>query len=140
MNGGIFFDPEIARPLLAGWIVGAVVGLADTAVLVIAISRSRHWPQQLSGLRVSLPVFAIAAVNGMLIGWTLVGLLLGVLWIVAPGPRYLLGVGIVGAGIAGLYAFVRGLHHRGEAGVVIGSLALATTAFGVLLPLLATWQ
>ena len=45
----VLFDPEIARPLLAGWIMGAVVGLADTALLVIAIARSRRWPEVSTG-------------------------------------------------------------------------------------------
>ena len=133
-------DPEVARPLLAGWITGAAVGLADAALLVIAVARSAGWPQQLSGLRVSLLAFTIAAVNGMLIGWTLVGLLLGALWIVVPMPRFAIGVCVVGLGIVGLYAFVRGLGHAGEARVVAALALIPTVAFAAMLPVLAVWE
>ena len=140
MSPMVLFDPEIARPLLAGWIMGAVVGLADTALLVIAIARSRRWPQQLSGLHVSLPIFAIAAANGMMICWTLIGLVLGALWIVVPMPKFAIGVGGAILGILGVYAYIRGLGHRGEAQVVVGSGALAAVAFGGVLPLLASMR
>ncbi len=140
MNPIVLFDPEIARPLLAGWIMGAVVGLADTALLVIAIARSPRWPQQLSGLRVSLPIFAIAAANGMLITWTLIGLVLGAISIVVPMPKFSFAVGGAILGICGLYAYIRGLGHRGEAQVVVGSGVMAALAFAVALPLLAGWR
>ena len=136
----LLVDPEVARPLLAGWISGAALGLAETALVVIAIARSPGWPRQLSGLRVSLPVFTIVAVNGMLIGWTLIGLLLGALWIVVPMPRFAIGVGAGFLGLVGLYAFVRGLRYRGEAAVVIATGLLATVAFAGALPVLAAWE
>ena len=134
------FNPDIARPLLAGWITGAAVGLIDTAIVVIAVSRSPRWPAQLANFRVSIPAFTIAAVNGMLIGWTLIGLLMGALWIVVPMPRFAILVCAIGCVLAGLYAFVRGLDARGEAAVVIGSAVLSTVAFAVALPLLAAWE
>ena len=140
MNALGLFDPEVARPLLAGWITGAIVGLADAALLVIAVTRAPGWPQQLAGFRVSLPAVAIVAVNGMLIGWTLVGLLLGALWIVVPMPRFAIGVCAVSLGIVGLYAFVRGFEHRGEARLVAGGALIATVAFAGLLPALAAWE
>lgn len=140
MNGVAAFDPELVRPLLAGWISGAMLGLADTALLVIAISRSPGWPHQLSGLRVSLPVFSIVAINAMLIGWTLVGLLAGVLWITLPGAKFAALVGLVTVGGMCLYAFVRGLKHRGEAVVVVGTGLMAMLAFLGVLPVLASWR
>lgn len=140
MNALALFNPDVARPLLAGWITGAVVGLADTALIVIAVARSPRWPEQLSGLHVSLPAFAIAAVNGMLIGWTLIGLLLGALSIIVPMPKFAFGVCGVTIGIVCLYAYVRGLEHRGEVVVVMGSGLIATVAFAVMLPVLAAWQ
>jgi len=135
----VLFDPAIARPLLAGWISGAVLGLADTALLVLVIARSPTWPHQLSGLRVSLPVFSIAAINAMLISWTLIGLLLGALWITVSGTKYAIIVALVTVGLVCLYAFVRGLAHRGEAVVVIGTGLLASVAFLGVLPALAGW-
>lgn len=134
------FNPDIARPLLAGWITGAAVGLLDTAIIVIAVSRSSRWPEQLANFRVSIPAFTIATVNGMLIGWTLIGLLMGALWIALPAPRFSIAVCAVGCLLAGLYAFVRGLDARGEAAVVIGSAMLSTVAFAVVLPVLAAWE
>lgn len=140
MNWLVLFDPAIAGPLLAGWIVGAAIGLADTAILVVAVARAPRWPAQFSQFRVSTPAFAIAAANGMVMGWTLVGLLFGAAWIAVPMPGFAIAVG--GAfGLAGLcYAYVRGLAHRGEAQVVLGSLLLALTGFAGVLPLLAGWR
>ncbi len=134
------FDPDVLRPLLAGWIIGAALGLLETALVVIAVARSPGWPEQLSSFRVSIPVFTIAIVNAMLIGWTLVGLVMGALWIVVPMPRFAIGVCVIGLGITGLYAFIRGLERRGEATLFIGSGVLATVAFAGVLPLMATWQ
>jgi len=140
MSGLGLFDPEIARPLLAGWITGAAVGLVDTALLVIAVARSPRWPEQFSQFRVSLPAFTIAAANGMLLGWTLIGLLLGAIWIVVPMPKFAIGVAVAMLGIGALYTYVRGLGHRGEAQVVLGSGLLAAVAFAGALPLLAAWR
>jgi len=132
-----FIDPEIARPLLAGWITGAAIGLADTAIVVIAVARSSSWPAQFSHFRVSIPAFGIAAVNGLLIGWTLIGLLMGALWIRIPQPRFSILVVAVGLAIIGLYAFIRGFDQRGEAAVLLATALLATLAFAVMLPALA---
>ncbi|MFA7248438.1 MAG: hypothetical protein WC273_02285 [Dehalococcoidia bacterium] len=140
MNLAPLLNPEIARHLLAGWVTGALVGLIDTALLVIAVGRSPRWPQQLSALRVSLPALTIAAVNGMLIGWTLIGLLLGAVSISVPMPRFSILVCLVALGAAGLYAFVRGLGNRGEMLVVMGCGLVATVAFAGMLPALAAWE
>ncbi len=134
------FRPEIARPLLAGWIAGAIVGLVDTAIVVIAVARSPRWPEQLAYFRVSLPALTIAAANGMLLGWTLIGLLLGAVSMLVPMPRFAIAVCAVTFAVAGLYAYVRGLDDRGEAAVVLSSLALATLAFAGVLPALAAWD
>lgn len=130
------FDPAILRPLLAGWITGAAVGLASTAIVVIAVVRSRRWPRQFARLRISIVAFAIAAANGMVIGWTLIGLLAGAAWIASPA-RFPLLAGAVGLAFAALYAYVRGLEDRGEAAVVLGCTLVATLAFALALPLLA---
>ena len=94
------FDPDIVRPLLAGWILGAAIGLIETALVVIAVARSPRWPEQLSYFRVSIPAFTIAAANGMLIGWTLVGLLFGAISIVVPMPNFSAAVFVVFGGVA----------------------------------------
>lgn len=132
------FDPDIVRPLLAGWILGAALGLIETALVVIAVARSPRWPEQLSYVRVSLPAFMIAAANGMLIGWTLIGLLFGAISIVAPMPNFSVAVIIVFGGVALLYSYVRGLGRRGEATLFIGSTLMAIVAFAVLLPFLSS--
>lgn len=131
------FDSTILRPLLAGWIMGAMVGLAGTAILVVAVARSKRWPQQFTRLRVSVPVFAIVAINAMVISWTLIGLVLGALWIATPMPQFAVGVVVAILGPIGGYLYLRGRDHRGEAQVVIGTGGIAALAFAVGLPLLA---
>lgn len=140
MNGMGLFDPGIAQPLLAGWIIGAVVGLIDTAVVVIAVARAPRWPDQLSQFRVSLPALTIAAANGMVIGWTLIGLLIGAVSIVVPMPRFAIGVAAVTLGVLAMYVYVRGLAHRGEAQIIVGTGLIAGLGFAVVLPLLAAWR
>ena len=129
--------PAVARPLLAGWIAGAIVGLADTALLLVVLSRDPAWVRRLPGLRVSLPIFGVVAVNALLIGWTLVGIVLGALYLGAPMPAFSLAAAGAWFALAGLYTFVRGGRHRGEAVVVWGTATLAAGAFALLLPLLA---
>lgn len=140
MNWLVLFDPAIAGPLLAGWIIGAAIGLLDTAILVIAVARSARWPAQFSQFRVSMPAFAIAAANGMVIGWTLLGLVFGALWITVPMPGFAVGVAAAFGLLGVFYAYVRGLGRRGEAQVVLGSLLLAVVGFAGVLPLLAGWR
>lgn len=134
-------DPEVARPLLAGWIAGAIVGLADTALLLLVLSRDTAWPTRLHRLPVSLPILGVVAVNAMLIGWTLVGIVLGAIYLGAPMPAFSLAVGGGWLALAALYAFVRGGvpggAPRGELALVWGTVALAAAAFALLLPLLA---
>ncbi len=134
-------DPEVARPLLAGWIAGAIVGLADTALLLLVLAHDATWPARLPGLRLSLPIFGVVAVNALLIGWTLVGIVLGAIYLGAPMPAFSLAVGGGWLALAALHAFVRGGlrggARRGEVTVVWGTAALAVAAFALLLPLLA---
>lgn len=130
-------DPDVARPLLAGWVAGAGVGLAHTALLLLALSRDPAWPKRLPGLRVSLPILGVVAANALVIGWTLVGLVLGAILIGAPMPAFSFAVGGGCLALAALYTFVRGRPPRGEAVVVWATAALAAVAFAVLLPLLA---
>lgn len=140
MNPLVLFDPAVARPLLAGWISGAMVGLVHAALVVIAVARSPRWPDLLSNLRVSLPAFAIVAINAMLIGWTLVGLVLGAIWIVVPMPRFSIAIVLVAGGALGLYAFVRGTGRRGETMLVVACGAVAAVVFAGVLPALAGWR
>ena len=130
-------DPAVARALLAGWIAGAIVGLADTALLLVVLSRHPAWAQRLPGLRISLPIFGVVAVNAMLIGWTLVGIVLGALYLGAPTPAFSIAAGGGWFVLAGLYTFVRGHEGRDEAAVIWGTAALAAVAFALLLPPLA---
>ena len=133
---------EVARTLLAGWLAGAVVGLGDTALLLVILARHPGWAARLPALRVRLPILGVLAANGMVIGWTLVGLLLGALALRLPMPAFALVVAGLWLAAGGAYTVVRGLPpregpRRDEAALVWGTIILATLVFAILLPWLA---
>ena len=77
------------RALLAGWVTGAAVSFISTAVLLVALVRARaRGVQWLTGWeRVRPALVGIVFVNGMLVLWTLLGLLLGALYLWARAHR-----------------------------------------------------
>ena len=125
---------DIARTLLAGWLAGALVGLGDTALLLVILARHPGWAARLPALRVRLPILGVLAANALVIGWTLVGLLLAALALRLPMPAYAFAVAGLWAAVGLLHAFLRGGAVRDEAQFVWGTAILATAAFAVLLP------
>ena len=137
-------DPDVARPLLAGFISGVALAFALTALLLWALVRSplgRHWVS-----RVSLPLgpVGIVVTNALLLACTLCGLLLGALYLAvddawpggAPGTSNVAFSAIVGGAVLALPLaawFVRRRTSRLE----WLSTACALGAFAWLLPLLA---
>lgn len=140
MNG-IGWNNELLQALVAGWVSGAVAGLAATAAVLIflarrpAVARRLPWQQR-------LPILGIIFANAFLFGLTIIGLVLGALFHRAGGPEAPVRFGIgVGAGvlvIATLYAVVRGRLRSGEAPGVLACLAVCGLCFGVLLPFLGS--
>ncbi|MQC18654.1 MAG: hypothetical protein DWG80_06245 [Chloroflexi bacterium] len=131
-------DADLAGALLAGWIAGAVAGLTSTAAVLIVAARSPSFAARLPARR--LPLLGIVLANGLTIGLTLVGLLLGGLFYRLGGEgaggalRFGAAVLVVAVGFFGLYVFVRsGLRGR-EAPIVVVALGVAGVCFGVLLP------
>lgn len=135
-------DAELAGSLLAGWIAGAVAGLTATGLLLVVAARSPSLAARLPSRR--LPLLGMVLANGLTIGLTLVGLLLGGLFYRLGGDgtggaaRFGAVVLVVSGGFLGLYVFVRsGLRGR-EAPIVVVSVAVAGVCFGVVLPWLAS--
>lgn len=131
---------ETAQALLAGWLSGAAAGLAITAVVLIVLARHPEAAARLPG-QGRLRFVAIVVANALVLGLTLVGLVLGALYLRTSGDAGGAWFSLVVAGgcvaAAALYVFVRGQIRGGEAPVVLGSIVIAAAAFGVMLPLLA---
>jgi hypothetical protein len=128
---------DAAGVLLAGWLAGAVVGLADSGLLLVLLSRHPGWAARLPAFRVRLSIIGIVVANGMVIGWTLIGLLMGLLALKVAMPAFvLLAVGLCLAA-GGLHVFFRGLRRGDEAAAVWGTVLAAIAGFAGLLPWLA---
>lgn len=71
------------RALIAGWVTGAGVSFITTGVMLVALIQARaRGVQWLTGWeRVRPAVVGIVFVNGMLILWTMLGLVLGALYL-----------------------------------------------------------
>ena len=130
-------DPEAARALLAGFIAGAAAALATTAIVLVSLSRSAQWQARASQVeRVPLPLLGVVFANGLLLAWTLLGLVLGAAYLgVDDRHPALFSLVVLGAVAAVLLAtaFVRG---RLTAPMWTTAFA-AALAFGLLLPVLA---
>ena len=129
--------PELARAVVAGWLIGVMVGLICLGILMIGLAREPNWAARIPKLRVSLPIFGIVAANVMMIGWTLVGVLLGFAYWARPGIAFSVGVIAVGVLGGGLYWVMRSGARGSEPLIVWSSLVVITLAFGVGMPLLA---
>ena len=138
-------ETETAQALLAGFLSGAATAFATVAVGLAAIARSEGWRRYAArGRRVPLPLLGIVLVNGAMLGWTALGLLLGAAYLRAEASHPASGLAsanwlftvLVAAGAALVFLlawFIRGRVPR-PLGVM---LLLATAAFGWLLPGLA---
>lgn len=136
-------EADGARALLAGFIAGAAAAFATTAIGLVTMSRSSRWQARLAGAP-RLPLLGVALANGLFFAWSLLGLVLGALFIAvedrhpAGGPATgnwlfsLLVLGLTLAAMLGAWFVLRRLTPA------LASTALvAALAFGVLLPSLA---
>ena len=138
-------DEDAARALLAGFVSGAAVAFVSWALLLVALARNRAALAVAGGdRRVPLPLLGIVVANGAFLAWTLLGLVLGGVFIGIEdrhpegGPltgNWLFSVIVLActAGALGAAAFVM----RGLPRFALGVGAAAALAFGVLLPTLA---
>jgi len=137
-------DPEVGAALLAGWISGAAVAFAAAALVLVWLSRNEGWRARFGRTNVRLPLVVIVVVNGMMLGWTMVGLVLGAFYLAAEGSISAGGLGttnllfsslVTGAVVLVLAA---GAYIRGRLTWPMWSTALvAALSLGWLLPNLA---
>ncbi|HJM89907.1 MAG TPA: hypothetical protein QF624_09860 [Dehalococcoidia bacterium] len=134
-------DGETMQALVAGLIAGAACSFATTTILLIALSRDPRWLGRAPNLHVPLPLLGVVIVNGMMLGWTALGLVLGALYLGTAdgdadgGSDLLFGVVVSGAIVVVLGA---GSYIRGRVTWPMLATALsAMLSFAVVLPLLA---
>jgi hypothetical protein len=128
-------DPELLGPIVAGWIAGAAAGLFLMPLLLIWAARPGRFVH-LQG-RTRLPALVILFLNGLMITFTLIGLVLGGIYTQTGGlPFSLVVLGVIGAA-ASLYLFVRGTWRAPEAPLVLAGVVITALAFAGLLPWLA---
>ncbi len=135
MTGGESETVDALRAILAGWITGAAIGIVNLGVTMILLAREPDPMSRFPMLKVSLPVFGIVVANVLMIGWTLVGVLLGFVYtLVTPGAFV---VGVIALGVfAGVAHFVLRGPTAAEAKLVWPSLAIATVLFASVVPFL----
>jgi hypothetical protein len=137
-------DGETMRALFSGLVAGAIVAFATTTIALIAIARDPRWVLMASTVRVPLPLAGVVVVNGMMLGWTMVGLVLGAFYLAAEGSISAGGLGttnllfsslVTGAVVLVLAA---GAYIRGRLTWPMWSTAfVAALSLGWLLPNLA---
>lgn len=126
-------EHEAARALVAGWIAGAAAGLAITGVAMAVVIRGPAWWGRARVGHLSPPIIGIIVVNVMVFAWTLLGLLLGALYLAAGPSMFRVGLA---AAVGG--ALVIAWVVRGRLTWPMGATAaVALLAFAGLLPLLA---
>lgn len=123
------------RAILAGWITGAGIGVLNLGVLMVLLAREPEPMRRFPGLRVSLPVFGVIVANVALLGWTLVGVLVGLLYALLSPGAFVASVVATGGLVALVYGIFRGVAAS-EAKFVWPSLALGVLLFASLVPLL----
>ena len=126
---------EAGRALLAGFISGAAAAFATTAIALHSMSRSPEWRARAAGVgRVPLPLLGVLLVNGLLLGWTLLGLVLGAVYLGVEDP---LRFGTVVNAVVLVALLAAGFVRRRMTAPMWGTALVAALAFGVLLPVLA---
>lgn len=75
------------RALVVGFGAGVVCALATTGIAIVVLARQPFWTrppeERPSRLRVPLPLMGVLFVNGLILLWTLLGLVLGALFLTA---------------------------------------------------------
>jgi len=136
---GVSFNVDLLQSVVAGWIAGAVAGLAGTAVLLIFVARRPEMAQRLP-LQNHLVVLGIVFANGLVIGLTLIGILAGAAHYRfggGPGSAFSVGVVVVAALVSVVYVLVR-RGFRAEVPGVLICLGIVALTFSLLLPWLGT--
>ncbi len=133
---------EAMRALVAGLIAGSATAFACTTIVLVMLWRDPTWFRRAPQPgRVSLPLVGVVAMNGFLLGWTALGLLLGgaLRFIEVSRPAEGLGspnvaftLAVVGAAALLLLVltFVRGRYSW----PLTAMAAAAALSFGWLLP------
>lgn len=142
-------DAETARALLSGLIAGTAAAFATTAIALVAFAHDERWrgvaPSGLpGGGRVPLPLLGVVFVNGLMLAWTALGLVLGAAYLRVEATHPAGGLGspnrlftLLVAGAVVLLLFGAG-YVRGRLTRPMWSTALvAVLAFGWVLPGLA---
>ena len=127
-------DPEVGQALLAGWISGAAVAFATTAIVLVVLSRDERWRARFMRTTVRLPLVGIVVINVMMLGWTLVGLMLGAVTLWTDQPGFTVAVAAMLA--LALLMWVTVVGRPGRA--VLSTVAVALASFGGLLPFLVS--
>lgn len=127
-------DFEVVQALLAGWISGAAVAFATTAIVLVVLSRDEGWRARFVRTTVRLPLMGIVVINGMMLVWTLVGLMLGALTLWTDQPGFTVAVTAMLA--LALLVWITVVGRPGWA--VLSTVAVALAAFGGLLPFLVS--
>ncbi len=126
-------DESVGRALLAGLIAGVATALATTVIALFVIVRSKRWRERAANTRVPLPLAGVMVVNGAMLAWTALGLVLGALYHAGGNPGFSLAVAS-----AGLLAAAAGSYVIGRVSWPLwATVGIAVTAFAGLLPLLA---
>jgi len=126
-------DGDTGRALLAGWVSGAAVAFATTALVLIALAYDPAWQTRVNRSRLRLPILGVVVVNAMMLFWTLVGLVLGAVFLGTDQPAFSITIVVVVALALGLYAVIRGMPGW----LTWSTVAVALAGFGVMLPALA---
>ena len=128
-------EVDAARALFSGFVSGAVAAFATVALALWAMSRSVRWRTRIASLgRLPLPLVGVVLVNVALLGWTLLGLLLGAAYIEVADP---LRFGLIVHGLVLIAVVAAAFVLRGLSGAIWATAIVAAFAFGVLLPALA---
>ncbi len=128
-------EVDASRALFAGFVSGAAAAFVTIAIALWSMSRSPRWRERAAGLeRLPAPLVGIVLVNGALIGWTLLGLLLGAVYLQVGDPLLF---GTIVHAIALIVVLAGAFVLRRLSGAIWATAIIAAVAFGVLLPALA---
>lgn len=125
-------DLVSARVLLAGSLAGVAGGMAATALLLLALLRNPAARARLPA-EMHFAAVGVVAVNAMLLVWTLLGLVLGAVYLYAPEPGFSASV----AGACALALAGGGFVRQRVTWPMWSAALVAALAFAVLLPALA---